>query len=435
MATQKVYWVCSTRDKAWRKMDRIGSQPTAANLRFSGMRHQTWTGFGGCFNELGWQALQQLSEAKRAQVLRTLFHPREGCRFSFCRMPIGASDYAAEWYSCNETPGDYAMKHFSIDRDRKILIPYIKAAQALQPDLKLFASPWSPPTWMKSPRAYNYGTLIWEKKNLAAYALYFARFVEAYAQQRIPITQLHVQNEPVADQKFPSCLWTGAQMAEFIRDYLGPTFAKRKLSTEIWLGTINSDNYNEYANQVLSDPGARKYIGGVSYQWAGKHAIARTLKSYPEVPLMQSENECGDGRNTWDYAHYIFDLFLHYIVNGVRSYMYWNMVLPAGGISTWGWRQNSMVTVDMQKGGVLFTPEFHVMKHFAHYIQPGAVRLGLTGQCAGNAVCFLNPDGSMPLVIANPFEQPRRLAFNHGQGTLVADLPPRSFNTFDISLV
>jgi glucosylceramidase len=282
---------------------------------------------------------------------------------------------------------------------------------------------------MKSTRAYNYGKLVWEKKNLQAYAQYFIKFVEAYAKQGIAIGQIHVQNEPVADQKFPSCLWSGAELRDFIRDYMGPAFAKAGIDTEIWLGTINSDDYNGYANTVLSDPAAREYVRGVGYQWGGKWAIHRTITSYPHVPLMQTENECGDGKNTWDYAHYIFDLFTHYIIHDVRAYIYWNMILPPQGRSTWGWNQNSMIVADPDSGRIRFTPEFYVMKHFSAFIDPGAVRLGLMGPWAGNAVCFANPDGSMSLVIANPFADQRKLSFQGPNGVVSCQLAPRSFRT------
>ncbi len=433
MARGKEKWICSTEDKPWQKRSDLSENHSASNLRLSGLRHQTFAGWGGCFNEMGWDVMRKLPANRREQVLAALFG-KDGCRFTFGRVPIGASDYALDWYSCNETPGDCRMRNFSIERDRQNLIPYIKSAMRHQPGLELFASPWSPPTWMKYPAVYNYGQLIWEKKNLDAYALYFARFVEEYAREGIRISQVHVQNEPVADQKFPSCLWSGAQLRDFIRDHLGPTFRKRRVPAEIWLGTINSDDYNEFALTVLSDPRARELVAGVSYQWAGKHAIHRTLKAFPEVPLMQSENECGDGNNTWKYAHYIFQLFQHYLIHGVRWYVYWNMVLPPGGRSTWGWKQNSMVVVDPDKGTVRYTPEFYVMKHYSHFISPGAVRLGLAGQWAGNAVCFSNPDGSMVLVVANPFEEKRELAFAHPGGILSANLPGQSFNTFVISL-
>jgi len=398
-------------------------------LAFTGREDQAWEGFGGCFNELGWIALQALAAGDRDAVLDALFDPAEGCRFSLCRLPIGASDYAAEWYSHNEADGDYAMKHFSIVRDERHLIPYIRQARRRRPDLTLFASPWSPPTWMKFPKAYNYGTLVWTQRNLDAYALYFVKFIQAYAAAGIPIRQLHMQNEPVADQKFPSCLWSGAQMRDFIRDHLAPAFRAHGLDTELWLGTLNTGDFAGFPLTVMSDPVARARIAGISFQWDGRNAVQRAHQSWPGLRLMQSENECGDGRNTWAYAHYVFALLRHYLTNGVNAYVYWNMVLPEGGLSTWGWRQNAMVTVDRERRTYALRPEFYVMKHFSRFIEPGAVRLELTGPWAGTSVAFRNPDGRCVVVCDNPLDGPQPLRLRHAGRTLAVALPPASFNT------
>ncbi len=416
----------STPDARWTEQPAGSAAAGEAALALTGARHQTWEGFGGCFNELGWIALAGLDDTARQQVIAALFDPQGGCRFSHARLPIGASDYAAEWYSHNEHDGDFAMAHFAIDRDRRYLIPYIKMALALRPDLTLFASPWSPPTWLKCPKVYNYGTLIWEPRYLAAYADYFVKFVQAYAAEGITIRQIHPQNEPVADQKFPSCRWTGAQLRAFIRDYLGPRLRAAAPGCEVWLGTLNTDDYDTFILDVLQDAQARAYLAGVGFQWAGKHAIQRTAMSWPQLRLMQTENECGDGQNSWAYAHYVFTLLHHYISNGASAYLYWNMVLPPGGRSTWGWPQNAMVTVDPAAQTVVYNPEFYVMQHFAHCVAPGAVRVGLSGAWSGNAVAFANPDGATVVVAANPFDAPKTLTIA-GAGTVT--MPASSFNT------
>lgn len=439
MKKTNIQWVSSVEDSYWQEKQAIGAGTENANLIITDVKAQNIEGFGGCFNELSYVALSHLAEDERHKVFHSLFHPEGEHKFSICRLPIGASDYALEWYSLNETDEDFAMEHFSIERDRKYLIPYIKEALKYNPNLKFFASPWSPPTWMKFPKAYNYGTLRWEPKVLEAYALYFVKFVEAYAQEGIRIDQVHVQNEVAADQKFPSCLWTGEQLREFIRDYLGPVFEKHGLDTEIWLGTINgrtaslftesSEDYNSYANTVLSDPEAYKYVKGVGYQWAGKYAIQQTVQSYPELRYMQTENECGDGKNTWKYAHYVHGLFRHYFINGVNSYVYWNMVLEPKGRSTWGWEQNSMITVNPESKQVINNPEFYVMKHFSHFVETGAVRIETKGPWTGNTVAFENPDGSKVIVVSNPYKETREMCLADGDVTHQFMLEPESFNT------
>jgi glucosylceramidase len=425
-----ITWISTTEKAPWRKMKCAASSGNDALLEVTETGHQTWWGFGGCFNELGSIALSKTSPANRKKVLDELFDSRTGCGFTLCRLPIGASDYGAEWYSHNETDGDYAMKHFSIARDRKYLLPYIKEAIKRQPGIKFFASPWSPPTWMKFPKAFNYGKMIWTKKNLEAYALYFSKFVQAYRKEGVNLRQIHVQNEPLADQKFPSCVWTGSELREFIRDYMGPRFKKDGLDCEIWLGTLNTSDYNNYVHGPLSDPRARQYIAGVGFQWDGKGAVQRMHDAWPEVPMMQTENECGDGRNSWDHAQYAFSLMQHYINNGVVAYVYWNMVLEPTGRSTWGWQQNSMITIDGKSGKVTLAPEFWMMKHFARFVKPGAVRLGLAGRWQPFGLAFANSDGSRVLVVNNPFNSVETISVAHPEGAFSAKLSPRSFNTF-----
>ena len=427
--TKKPIWIATTKQAAWQTRSLPRSTGRSCTLRATGQRDQTITGFGGCFNELGHLALSALPKAGQHRIMRELFDPTDGCRFNLCRVPIGASDYAAQWYSCNEHDGDFAMKRFTIQRDRKHLIPYIQLAQRFCKALTLFASPWSPPTWMKHPAAYNYGRLLDTPKNLTAYALYFAKFVDAYAREGIRIAQVHPQNEPVADQKFPSCVWPGNLLAKFIGRHLAPTFRRRKLDCEIWLGTLNTDDYDGYVHTVLADAAANKAITGVGFQWAGKGAIQRTHQSWPEKRLMQTENECGDGQNTWAYAGYVFDLMQHYITNGAESYIYWNMILPPNGESTWGRRQNSMITIDPGTKKVVFTPEFYVMKHASRFVDPGAVRLELAGPWAGNAIAFENPDRSTACLVRNPLPRQRMLRFDSPGGTITAQLPPDSINT------
>lgn len=417
----------------------ISKDKSYHTLELNGESYQTIDGFGGCFNELGYIALKKIPNDKKEEVFKNLFDPEE-CNFTYCRLPIGANDYAESWYSLNETKGDYEMKNFSIERDKECLIPYIKEAEKYSGELNLFASPWSPPTWMKFPEVYNFGTLIWEEKNLKAYALYFKKFIEEYQKEGIKINQVHIQNEPIADQKFPSCVWSGKQLRDFIKEYIGPLFEENKLDAEIWLGTLNSPyddygdenwqfgQYNNFANTVLSDKDAKRYINGVGYQWGGKHALLQTRIAYPEMKLIQTENECGEGKNSWEYAEYVFNLMWTYFINGVSAYTYWNMVLEEEGISTWGWKQNSLITVT-KDNDVKYNPEYYLMRHFSKYIKQGATMKGLKGDFAGNALAFENPDGSVVLELLNPFDELQEVTFSVNDEDYSFNIQPHSFNT------
>lgn len=298
---------------------------------------------------------------------------------------------------------------------------------------------------MKDPPVYNWGRLVRTPEVMQAYADYFVKYITAYGREGIEIEQVHVQNEPVANQKFPSCMWTGEELGAFIRDYLGPAMERAGLSTELWLGTINApgcdyhrlifdkwatEDYDYFANTVLMDPEAARYITGVSYQWGGKIAIQRTFESWwPRFRLMQSENECGFGDNTWEYARYVWTMLKHYIGNGAESYLYWNLVLEPMGVSTWGDPQNAMITACPNTGEVVYNPDFYVMKHFSSVIQRGAVRLGAAGAFAGDSLVFRNPDGSLVLELFNPFDKVVRVGYREAGITRLFDLEPKSVNS------
>ena len=433
--TDKIIWFSTTETEPWKKMSYAPPKAESfSELVLSEEFDQVIDGFGACFNELCEIALRQLPDEQHEKVLDLLYSPGEdGLRLNFCRMPIGASDYAESWYSYDEADGDYEMEHFSIDRDRRYLLPMIRGAFERNGNIRLFASPWSPPTWMKYPKAYNFGTLVMDEKNLRAYALYFAKFAEAYRAEGIRIDAIHVQNEPFADQKFPSCRWTGEQFITFIGKYLGPLFEERGIDTDIFLGTVNSDEvktYNDYVCALLLDPDASRYTAGIGLQWASKAIVPLIHESFPEVYTVQTENECGDGENTWEYAKYIYGLFRHYLTNGVRAYTYWNPVLASGGMSTWGWQQNSMITVE--NGTYRLNPEYYVMKHFSRFIRPGAQRLRLYGHPCSDSAAFRNPGGEIVLVTRNPFPHGHTVRVTAGCRDYAFDLPADSINTIVI---
>jgi glucosylceramidase len=407
---------------------------------------QTMEGFGGCFNERGWSSLSKLSEGDRASILRELFDPVTGARFTLCRMPIGANDFALKAYSYDETKDDFELKHFSIDNDKATLIPFIHSAQHYQPKLRLWASPWSPPSWMKKNNFYaEAAARAGQKENgirpdqighegedmfrveepyLRAYAEYFGRFIDAYAKEGIRVGMVMPQNEFNSAQNFPSCTWTPEGLAKFIQ-HLGPEMTKREVA--VFFGTLERGD-PKMLEVVMADPEAARYIRGLGVQWAGKNALPALHKEFPKLTVYQSEQECGDGSNSWEYTMYCWQLMKHYVRSGASAYLYWNISVDQGGLSTWGWAQNALVSVDDATKSFRYNHDYYLMKHLSHFVEVGARRVETSGTC-DDALGFLNPDGALIVLLRNPAQQEKFVEVRAGAKTAIAKLLPDSIST------
>jgi glucosylceramidase len=264
------------------------------------------------------------------------------------------------------------------------------------------------------------------KGYLEAYALYFSKFIRSYAREGIPIEAVHVQNEPCSNQKFPSCKWRAEDLTHFIGAYLGPRFEADGIDCRIFFGTVNTARA-DYFYTALNDTTAMKYIKGVGFQWSGKDAIPVIRRAYPQMQLWQTESECGNGNNDWQYAEYTWSLIYRYLSNGASVYTCWNMALDHTGISTWGWRQNALVSIDKQTGEVTYNHEYYLMKHLSRFVQPGAYRLKTNE--TDDHLAFLNPDGRITVMLVNTDtnEKVRRITVRNRRITLT--VKPKSFNT------
>ena len=236
----------STEGSFWRiQSEQVGGSTRQPQVTIrTDQPQQTFKGWGTCFNELDYEAWLLLPEAERTLFLKRAFNPDGDLRLTVGRIPVGASDYACDWYSCDETPGnteDFGMEHFTIERDLQRIIPSIRLAQAEQPAMTFWASPWSPPQWMKKNQHYaqaitdtNGNTeafppmvrdqFVEDDRYYNAYCLYFDRFIQAYAEQGIPITALAYQNEAYSNTPYPGCAWLPATTGKFLASYLGPFY-------------------------------------------------------------------------------------------------------------------------------------------------------------------------------------------------------------------
>jgi glucosylceramidase len=404
---------------------------------------QTWEGFGAAFNEIGWNLLT--SQQMKDDAIRLLFSSTDGAAFAWGRIPIGANDYAVSRYTCddmgadpvpnsgetNRPAADPSLSMFSLTRDGMRLIPFIKAAQAVKPNVRFWASPWTPPVWMKTgfktnsgadpsmpalrPSYYDGGSMNGDTQTLNAYALYIARFVEGYKDQGIDIEVVSPQNQPGFDQNYPSCSWSSAIYTTFVAQYLGPTLANRALNVRIMLGTLGNDPTDlTLASTVLANSTARGYlsVAGVQYAvldringgtmlgglpiWATEHKAGNypwNPSGYPPYNATQAPNDHAYAVESWGFIR-------NAIKNGrVVAYNAWNMVLDRLGLgidTTRDWKQNALLVAN--EGTVTPTPAYYVFRHLSQYVTPGATVVGVTG---GDAVAFKNPDGSIVAIMFN----------------------------------
>nr|UXE44270.1 hypothetical protein Hi04_10k_c1556_00026 [uncultured bacterium] len=433
-SAQNAYWVTGQVTKL--------TSGTADLAVDKGTTYQGWTGFGGCFNEMGWDALSVLTADQISQAMTLLFDPNAGAGFVYGRLPMGASDYAMSWYTLDDgTTADYTMANFSIARDRMKLIPFIKAALAVKPDLRLWASPWVVPQWMMDSGS----NMKSDAQTQMAHALYMSRFVEEYAKEGLTIWAIHPQNEP----GYAKVHWTQSELITFMKTYLGPTFAQRNITAEIWCGTMSKDpDDTNIAKAVAMDSTALQFVKGFGVQWNLQPAVA-TLAA--KGPVMQTEHKCGNypfQSPYWDTSRYSssmpqndhlygeesWQLIRDWTVAGVNSYSAWNMVLDTVGKSLDGWPQNALLTVDRSAKKLNITAAYYVFRHFSHYIAVGATRIGLTG--SSDALAFQNPDGSVVVQVYNKTSSAKTMVVGIGsalsQSLYQISVPAHGWDTLRI---
>ncbi len=391
-------------------------------------------GFGGAYNEIGWEAVNCLSQEEQTKVFDTLFGS-DGCWFNLCRTPIGASDFALDDYSLNDVNGDFAMEHFNISRDKKRLLPYILKSMKINPSIKVWGCPWSPPYWMKtSGDMCNGGELLDTPENLRAYAVYFRKYIEEYEKEGVPMLAVCVQNETDVVNIYPTSTMPPELMKKFIRAYLVPElvrFQGKPLKTELWAGSIR--NVMGYADEVVSDPVIKQFVKGVGYQYSSPEVVRDTYEKYPGMKLYHTESPCHNGANSWEEAKEIYLDIVSYLENGCINYSYWNMILDESTLSSWGWKQNSMITINRTTKEVFYNYEYYIMKHFSRFVEPGAKRIGSSGSVSGNMIAFKNPDRSIIVLVSNFSHEKVEADICMEQENFRVELEPSSIYTLRFS--
>jgi len=400
------------------------------------VRYQQIEGFGGAFTDSGGYVLNELRPEKRDEILRAYFDPSTGLGYTLCRTHINSCDFSVNNYAYDETPGDTALKDFSIKRDDQNLIPMIKRAQEISHNgFKLFASPWSPPAWMKTNNDMEHGGKL-KPEYRQAWADYYVRYIQDYAQRGIPIWGITVQNEPASAQTWASCLWTGEEECQFVRDYLGPTLGKANLDTKILVWDHNRDLMYNRAQAVLDDPVAAKYVWGVAFHWYVSDLfdnVQLVHDTWPDKHVMLTEGcqEGGPHTGEWApaerYGHAMIEDLNHWSV----AWTDWNMVLDQqGGPNNVGNFCSAPIVADVNTGQITYNPSYYYIGQIAKFVRPGAYRiLSATSSDDLESVAFANPDGSIVTIVMNETETPHRFDLLINGHAARMDSPERSIQT------
>lgn len=422
----------------------FGAMPdfTLASITIdSRKRFQTFEGFGGAFTEAAAVTFYKLSPELRAEIMQAYFDPRAGHGYRFCRTHINSCDFSTGNYAYAEQPDDVALAHFSIARDRQALIPLIKAAAAAagQP-LQLLASPWSPPAWMKTNGQMNGGGKL-KPEYREAWARYYCRYIREYEQEGIPIWGISVQNEPEATQTWDSCIYTGEEERDFVRDFLGPALAREGLGgTRVVIWDHNRDRMYERAKAVYDDPQAAQYVWGTGFHWyAGDNFdnVQLVHDAYPDKQLLFTEGcqEEGTHHNSWNLGERYARSIINDLNRWTVGWIDWNLVLDeSGGPNHVGNLCSAPIIAHVGAGQLFYESSFYYIGHFARYIRPGAERIlcATTGDDL-EATAFRNPDGQIAAVVLNRSALSLPFALKYNAGAAMAEIPARSIMTFCFS--
>ena len=404
------------------------------------IRFQTIEGFGGAFTESAAVTLGKMSTKNQRRFMSAYFDRNNGHGYSLCRSHINSCDFSLGNYAYTEKAGDVKLKHFSIKRDKKALIPMIQTARALAgKDFKLFSSPWSPPAWMKTTGMMNKGGKL-KPEYRAAWAEYYARYIREYEKEGVKIWGVTVQNEPMATQTWDSCIYNAQEERDFVRDHLGPTLERAGLGhVKIIIWDHNRDLLVYRASVAYGDPEASKYIWGTGFHWYVNDKFENVQfhhDAWPDKKLLFTEGcqEGGPHTGEWPLGERYARSIIQDLNKWAVGWVDWNLLLDeTGGPNHVGNMCSAPIIADTRHDELLFQSSYYYIGHFSRYIKPGAQRiLCSTTRDDLEATAFINPGGSIAVVVMNRTELPFKFLLHNERWTAPTIAPPRSIATFVI---
>jgi glucosylceramidase len=395
-------------------------------------------GFGGAFTESAAVVLQKMSPPRREEILQAYFDAVDGIGYRLGRLHINSCDFSLGNWACCETAGDVELKTFSMARYEQAILPMLRRAIEIAGEpLTLFASPWSPPGWMKSTGKMNRGgTLLPQYRD--AWARYYVRFIQEMEKRGMPIWGLTVQNEPEATQSWDSCLYSAADERDFVRDHLGPTLAKHDLAqVKIIIWDHNRDAMFERAKIAYDDPVAADFIWGVGFHWYCDKMFENVQRVHdlrPDKHLLFTEGcqEGGPHTGEWELGERYGESIIQDLNHWTEGWTDWNLILDeTGGPNHVGNLCSAPILADTRTDTVLRQSSYYYLGHFSKFIRPGAVRLlCASARDALESTAFRNPDGTVAVVVMNRTEADIPFRLRCPGQCVDTHAPPRSIATF-----
>lgn len=401
----------------------------------AGQTYQTIDGFGNCLTDGSAIVINKMTPAAREKLLNELFRTDgNNIGISYLRISVGASDLSEQPYFYDDLPvgeSDFDLKKFSIDMEREKLIPVLREILRINPAIKILASPWSAPAWMKTNQNSKGGSL--RKECFDVYARYFVRYLCEMKAAGIPIDAITIQNEPLHPGNNPSMFMPAEEQALFVKQNLGPAFAAAGLKTKIIVYDHNADKIS-YPLTILRDSAAARYVDGSAFHlYGGKiEALTEVHNEFPGKNLYFTEQWVGaPGNLPGDLAWHVKTLIIGATRNWCRNVLEWNLASdPTYHPHTVGGCDRCLGTVTLDGDVVTRNPAYFILAHAAKFVRPGSVRIasGLVDQLPN--VAFKTPDGKLVLIVLNEAKEPRQFSIKSKGKVLQATLDSGAVGTF-----
>ncbi|BCR35781.1 glycoside hydrolase family 30 protein [Mariniplasma anaerobium] len=369
---------------------------------------QSIIGFGGAFTESSAYNLLRISKEQRLKAIKDYFDPVDGLGYTLGRVSIHGCDFSLNSYLYIDDYDD-SLNSFSIKRDQPIIDLINDASAIRKQDIKILASPWTPPFWMKDNNSPIRGGKLLPKYD-QIWADYFVKFIKAYEEKGINVFSVTVQNEPMAAQRWDSCIFEADDEARFVK-VLGKTFKQHDLKQNIYIWDHNRDQMLERTKAVLKDKEAYKYVYGTAFHWYDQEEfeeVKKTHDAFPEKHLLFTEGCQENGPHLGDYA--IGERYGRNMINDFRNYnegyIDWNLFLDdVGGPNHVNNLCSAPIHIKVFNEEVYRNLSYYYIGHFSKYIMPNAVQIESKGDKDLYYIAFKNPDDSYVVIIQNEKEQ------------------------------